>query len=402
MVKTITHKLFDNLYLLRLDDDQIKYFESLWYIPEGITYNAYLLDTGDGAVLFDTWRKNYSELFVEELKKIIDPRDIKYLIVHHMEPDHSGAIKELVELNPEIIVYGHQFTKRLINSFYNVDPKFKSIDDGEVLEFNGYRIKFIHTPWIHWPETMFSYLENYKVLFTCDGFGSYGIFDAIYVDELRENIGEYMWYMKKYLADIVGHYIDWVVKALEKLDSLKLNIELIAPSHGLIWRRPGEAISKYLEWIRGSDGRRIVVIYSSMYGFLEEAVKYVVKVLEEEGVEYRVHGFTATNYSSVSDLLGDLLDSSGIIIATATYESNIFPYMRYIIELIREKIIKKKKILVISNYGWGPVAGHKILESLKNTEHEIVDLIEFNAGQMDKYREKIKEGIIKLIAGLRK
>ncbi|ABN69169.1 beta-lactamase domain protein [Staphylothermus marinus F1] len=401
MPKTYTVEIKPGFYLLRIDDDQIKYFEGLWYIPEGITYNAYLLKTKDGYVLFDAWKHIYGKEFINELKKIVDPKEIKYLIIHHMEPDHSGSIKDLLEINSEILVLGHPLTKGMIESFYNVKPKFKPVKDNEVLEIGEYKLQFIYTPWLHWPETIMTYIEDLHVLLTCDAFGSYNILDKIYDTELSpEEHKEYMFYTRKYIATVIGHYASWIEKALNKLESLGFNIEMIAPAHGIIWKNPDIIMKYYHSWSRGtsvSGKKKIVVVYSSMYGFVDKAVKEAVKVLDEKKAFYKVYRFLDYYRDKYSDLLADLLNSSAIILGTATYEASIFPLMRYILDLIIEKIPKNKKVLVITNYGWGGVAGKKIRELLTNNGFEVVDVVEFRAGQIDKFRDKIVEATNKLL-----
>ena len=288
MVSTRIHRLDGDLYLLRLDDDETEFFEAMWSIPEGITYNAYLLVSSNGAVLLDTWRNKYRELFVEEVKRIVDLRDLKYLVVHHMEPDHSGALAEVVKANPDITVIGHPLANQIIKSFYGVSHKFVVASDGAELELSGYR--FI--PWVHWPETIVSYLVDKKIVFSCDAFGAYSRPSKVYYDELdASKREEYKWYMKKYLANIVGHYMEWVSKALDKLERLGLDIELITPSHGVLWKNPGEVLRLYRGWSKGLSSGKVVIVYSSMYGFVEEAIKEVAKALDKEGISYSIHGF---------------------------------------------------------------------------------------------------------------
>lgn len=404
MPKTLVTEVRPGFYLLRIDDDQIKYFEGLWYIPEGITYNAYLLKTSQGYILFDAWKHVYSKQFIETLRKIVDPKEIKYLVVHHMEPDHSGSIKELLEINPEITVLGHPMVRGMLESFYNVKPRFKPVKDNELLEIGEYKLRFIYTPWLHWPETIMTYIENLHILLSCDAFGSYSITDKIYDTELSpEEHEKYMFYTRKYIATVIGHYAEWVEKALKKIESLNINIEIIAPSHGLLWKNPGTVIKYYHLWSKGtsvSGVKKIVVIYSSMYGFVDKAVAEAIKVLEEKKAFYKVYRFLDSYRDKYSDLLADLLNASAMIIGTATYEASIFPLMRYLLDLIIEKIPKNKKALIITNYGWGGAAGKKIKELLSNSGFEVVDVVEFRAGQIHKYRDKIIEATNKLLEAI--
>ncbi len=404
LVKTHVLKIKDNLYMLRIDDDETRYFEGLWSIPEGITYNAYLLTTGEGDVLFDTWKHKYSELFIEELRKITDVKNIKYLVVHHMEPDHSGALPVMLRSNPEITVLGHALAKGMIESFYNIRPKYRVVKDGEVLGIGDYNIRFIYTPWLHWPETIMSYIENYKILLTCDAFGSYGIFDKIYDEELgSDEFEKYTFYTRKYIATVIGHYADWVSKALGKIEELGIDIEIIAPAHGVLWKKPGNIMRYYHASSKGtsvSGVKKIVVVYTSMYGFVEKAISEAVKVLSRKNTYFKIYKFIDNYRDNISDLLSDLLNASAIIIGTATYEANIYPLMRHILDLIIEKIPRNKKVLIITNYGWGGVAGRKLREILGKNGFEVVDVVEFRAGQIGKYRERITSGVEKLLESI--
>ncbi len=399
MVKIGFNRVFDNLYMLRIFDDEIRFFEALWSIPEGIMYNSYILDTGSDIVLFDTVKNSYRSVYMDYLGKVVDIGRIKYVVIHHMEPDHSGVLYELYRRNPDIVFIGHTMAKAMIKSFYGFSPEnYMAVKDGEELDINGYRIKFIHLPWIHWPETIASYIYEYKLLLSCDAFGSYGLYSNLYVDELDEkDYRKYLWFMRKYLANVVGHYLEWVVKGIEKLGETGLDIRVIGPSHGLLWRNVDKVLGLYMDWSRGLGGEHYVVIYSSMYGFLEKVVKHVVEKLSDLGVEYSVYGFSDREYSSLSDIIGELLTAKGLIIATATYEASVFPYMRYVVETIFEKIPRNKKVLIISNYGWGPVAGRVLEKMFREKGFNVVNVVEFRAGQLDKYIDKINEAVEKLV-----
>ena len=383
--------------LLRLDDDEIRYFESLWLIPEGITYNAYLLPTSEGWVLFDTWKVGYEGEFMEALKGVVDPSKIRYLVIHHMEPDHSGAVRALLEANPGIEVLGHPMTKSMLESFYGIKPGFRAVRDGEELRVGGYTLKFIYAPWLHWPETIFTYVKEARALLTCDAFGAYSIPSSTFDDELgEEELERYRFWTRKYMATVIGHYLPFVGKAIKKIESLGLDIGMILPSHGLIWRRPAEIIKYYERWSAGetvSGVKKVVVVYGSMYGFVEAAVKEAIKVLEEEGVLHVTYRFVDNHRDEMSDLMGDLINASGIILGTATYEAGIHPLMRFVVNLMIEKIPKNKSVLVITNYGWGGVAGKLLKKELEGAGYRIHSVIEFRAGQLEKNREAIREAV---------
>jgi len=390
--------------LLRLDDDEIRYFESLWLIPEGITYNAYLLPTREGWALFDAWKVGYGKEFIEALSSVVEPSKIRYLVIHHMEPDHSGTVKALLEENPGIEVLGHPMTKSMLESFYGLTPKFRVVRDGEELRVGEYTLKFIYAPWLHWPETIFTYVKEARALLTCDAFGAYSIPSKVFDDELgEEELERYRFWTRKYMATVIGHYLPFVGKAIKKVKDLGLDIGMILPSHGLVWRRPSEIIKYYERWSAGesvSGVKKVVVVYGSMYGFVEAAVKEAIKSLQGEGVLHVTYRFVDDHRDEMSDLMGDLINASGIILGTATYEAGIHPLMKFVVDLMIEKIPKNKSVLIITNYGWGGVAGKLLKKTLEGAGYRVHSVIEFRAGHLEKNKEAIREAVKSFIKSL--
>ena len=395
MVNVIVEKITDEIHLLRVDDDQVKHFEALWSIPEGITYNAYLMKVGNTTVLFDGWKKDYQDEFVEALSELVDPRDIDYIVVHHMEPDHSGTLRKILEENGyRATVLGHRLVGKLIKSFYGLDEaKFRAVEDGEEMEIDGKKLKFVHAPWLHWPETIFSYLDG--VLLTCDAFGGYSIPQTIF-DESEEIVSGYLPFVRKYIVNIVGYYKKYIVEDIQKVVNLGITPKIILPSHGLLWKNPQKIINYYLDVANGVPVKgKILVVYSSMYGFVERAANTAIKELENLGYKPKVLKFTDTARDNVSDVLSEAADSEGIIIGTATYERSIFPLMRYIVELLTEKANYDKPVLILSSYGWGGTVAKNLGEMLSGTKLRIVDAIEFRGESGEE--EKIEEGVKNLL-----
>jgi len=380
MVKIHVDKVIDELYVLRIDDSNTKYFETLWYIPEGITYNAYLL-LSDKIVLFDTWKYTYSEEFVENLSKIIDLKDIDFIVLHHMEQDHSGSLPKILELNNyKAMVLAHPLARGMMESFYGIKPKFKPIKDGEVLNVGKYSLKFLHTPWLHWPETMVTYIKELSVLLTCDIFGSFSIPPALYDSEVdKKGMEKYLAYTKKYVITVVGHYKDYIIKNIDKILSQGLDIKIIAPAHGLIWKHSPELImNKYIEWAKGKPAeRKVTIVYDSMYGYVEKAIKLLVDELSKNNIEVKTYAFNEKSRPHVSDILSDIVDSSALVIGVSTYEADVFPEIMNVVNLIAKKASYDKPVAVISVYGWGGVAGKKVSELLIKAKYKIINVLEF-------------------------
>ncbi|RLE42438.1 FprA family A-type flavoprotein [Candidatus Woesearchaeota archaeon] len=395
-MKTHIVKITPQLYLLRLDDDKTRYFEAIWEIPEGITYNSYLLLGQDKNILFDTWKHTYTQQFIETLSQVISPRDIDQIIVHHMEQDHSGALPKILEEagnKPEII--GHPLTNRMIQAFYGIKPKFKDIKDGETIPIGDKTIKIIHTPWLHWPETIMSYIIEDNVLLTCDAFGGYSIPPTIF--DKPSIVEEYLPHVRKYIVTVIGNYLKHIPKAVEKLQSLEIKPKIIAPSHGLIFKNNPETIIKfYLETASGKPEDKTVIIYSTMYGEIGEAINQIIKELENKQKKYAVFRYDDKNQPSIAEALSETINAKTIIIGVATYEADVFPTINYITDLIIKKIPKNKQILIVSSYGWGKTAGRKLSQKLSQAGFKIIDTIEFHGKPKETEVNKIKEVMEKI------
>ncbi len=403
MVRIHVDKIVENVYVLRLDDDQIKYFEALWSIPEGVTYNSYLMIVDDNVILFDTWKHRYSQLFMDTLKEIIDPQDIDYIVVHHMEPDHSGSLPELLRYAKNATVIGHPLTRSMISSFYGVAPKFKHVRDGDEFVFrDNIKLKFIHTPWLHWPETIMTYTSYKGILFSCDAFGGFSIPPSLYDDE-EGLIEKYIRYVRKYFVSIIGKYRKFVIKNIEKINSLSLDIKIIAPAHGIIWKNdPMRIVKLYHSLAQGLQSRgKVVILYSSMYGFVEKAINIVIDELVKNNINPIVFKVTDTFRDDISDILGEIGDSSALVIGTATYESNIFPLMKYYVDLIIEKANRGIPVLVISSYGWGGVAGKLLGKELASKGANVVRVVEFKGLIDTETIQKLRNAVNELISTMK-
>jgi len=308
------------LYLLRVDDDQIRYFEATWEIPEGITYNAYLLKLNDAVVLFDAWKKDYAEEFIKALSKLVDPKEITHIIVHHTEPDHSGSLPKVLELNGyKAQVIGTSFAKRLLEAFYG--PKavenFHAVKDGEEMKICGKTFRFITVPWLHWPDAMITYIVENGLMFSCDAGGGYSIPETI-DDSNEEIVQKYLPYVTKYIVTVIGHYHKYIVQNIEKIKKLGIleETKMILPGHGLIWRKNPKRIFEYYEAVGAGIPKKgkILVIYDSMYGFVERAVGIALDELKKHDYNPVVYKFTDKEAPAVSDILGEIPDSEALII----------------------------------------------------------------------------------------
>jgi flavorubredoxin len=372
-------KINDSLFCLHADINTTDLFEGIWPIPQGVSLNSYLVK-GEKIALIDLIRDwdGASGQITEELASIgIDFSAVDYLILNHLEPDHTGWLREFREKSPGSEIIATAKGINLVKSFYKIDTGLRAVKTGDTLDLgDGTVLSFFEAPNLHWPETMVTWEARSGTLFPCDAFGSFGAlgtFDPaggnrVFDDEFSET--EHAFFEKetlRYYANIISSFSPFVERAMGTLASL--DIKCIAPSHGLVWRRdPQKIIDRYLKYAayaKGPAEKEITVIWGSMYGNTKAGVDAVVRGIKKEGVPYSIHRVPDEN---VSYVLADAYKSAGLVIAMPTYEYAIFPPMAYVLDIFRRKHITGKTVLRIGSWGW--VGGAKkeyeeILERLK-------------------------------------
>ncbi|MET1101060.1 MAG: FprA family A-type flavoprotein [Pyrodictiaceae archaeon] len=367
-----------DVYILRANDRQIKFFEALWEIPEGITYNSYIVISPEKTILLDTTKSSFAECYLEALREVTDPQDIDLIVVHHSEPDHTGALPLVLQEAGNAIVYSHPIARTIIEKTYFVKlSNYKVLREGLSIRLDdSSSLSFIATPWLHWPDTFMSILEPQGILFSGDVFGAYSIPGTVIDYGIK--FGEYSWFMKKYFATVIGGYRDWVAKAINKLSSYRDKVKTLAPLHGLVIKQHvKEALSLYkLLGERGTKPCKATIVYVSMYGSVEEAIGRIKEELESRGYEVRTYGFNDRERPLLSDILGDAIDSSILVIGAATYEASIAPLAEHVVNTICSKASSGQKAIVVSSYGWGGIAGRKLSSILGSCGISVEAVIE--------------------------
>jgi len=389
-------ELTKDVYLLRLNDTEVKYFESNWYIPEGITYNAYLIKTNEGSILFDLWKAKYANALMDAINKITEPSRIRYVVINHAEPDHTGSITRFSEENPEAIFVGIPIAESILKAKYNFKNKFKPVRNEEELSIGDAKIRFYYTPWVHWPETMMSYYLNEEILFTCDAFGSYSIQKSIFDENISD---EYMYYAKKYLVTVIGTYRENLIKGIDKIEASKITPKIIAPSHGLIWKNnPTNIIRAYRDWAEGKPSdKTLVVVYASMYGSIAEAVENVVRPLRGDN-KVKVFSFTDEHRDNIEDILTEINSAKAVLIASPTYETGAHPSINYLLEILATKIKGvKKPAVILTSYAWGSTADKKNLKLLQDAGFEVIDQATFKEKMTEAETNRIVESLKKAL-----
>jgi flavorubredoxin len=350
------HSISESVYCVHANIKTSELFEGIWPIREGVSLNTFAV-RGEKIALIDLVRD-----WVDAPKQISDTlaaiginfSSVDYLILNHLEPDHTGYLKEFRKLNPRVEIISTAKGINLVKSFYGIEEGVRSIKDGDTLDLgNGQTLSFFETPNVHWPETMVTWDPQSGTLFTCDAFGSFGFLgDRIFDDEFTDE--EHILFEKeslRYYANIVSSFSLFVEKAVQKVESFE--IKCVAPSHGIVWRRePQKIIDRYMRYASYSKGpaeKEIAIVWGSMYGNTKAGLDAVIRGIEAEGIPYSIHRVPDED---VSYVLQDAYKSSALVIAMPTYEYAMFPPMAYVIDLLRRKHIFGKTVLRIGSFGW--------------------------------------------------
>ncbi|MEO0293013.1 MAG: FprA family A-type flavoprotein [candidate division WOR-3 bacterium] len=376
------------IYWIGVEDRTTDLFEGLWPIKrEGVSYNSYLIKD-DKKVIIDLTKSLKEEEFFSNIERIVDLREIDYIVINHLEPDHTGSINLLRRISPKSVILGSEKTKEMLKDFYGIMDKVELVKEGDEIPLGGKTLKFFSTPMIHWPETIMTYEISTKILFSCDAFGSYGTLNGSIFDDECEDLSFYKEEAIRYYANIVAKFSKMVLKAIEKLKGIP--IEIIAPSHGRIWRKnPEEIVNLYKELAEFSESGGkpgITLIYGSMYGNTEIMMNGVAQGIIESGVPCKIFDVSHTHPSYI---LPYLWTQKGVMIGTPTYEGGLFPPMINILKLASLKNIKNKKVGMFGSYGWSGGALKELERIIEPLNWQIIDFLEFRGKPKEK---ELKEG----------
>ncbi|MDR1499807.1 MAG: FprA family A-type flavoprotein [Tannerellaceae bacterium] len=344
-------KITDDLFYAGVNDRQKALFENLWPLPGGVSYNSYLL-TDEKTVLIDTVDVCYSDVFLKKIAGILDGRPLDYLIVDHMEPDHSGSIRLLRQEYPGVVIVGNSKTFDMLSGYHGITTGLMEVKEGGTLSIGSRELHFFMAPMVHWPEVMFTYDPKGKTLFSADAFGTYGTLDGGIVDT-DINIAPFLDDMVRYYANIVGKYGAPVRKALAKLSLL--DIHSICPTHGPIWRgHIAEAMGVYDRLSRYEGARGVTLVYGSMYGNTEQMAEAVASSLSENGIrDIAMHNVSRTHASYI---LGDIFRYKGLIIGSPTYSNRLFPEIESLLGKIETREVKDRLFACFGSYTWAGAA----------------------------------------------
>lgn len=360
-------RIADGLMYLGANDRRIALFESAFPVPRGVSYNSYLL-TDEKTVLFDTVDNSVGDRFFENLAYALDGRALDYIVVHHMEPDHSATFARLVEKYPSVTVVTNQKVAQMLNNYFGFAGKTLLVKEGDVLSVGRRTLQFVFAPMVHWPEVMFTYVPEEKLLFSADAFGTFGALPgSIFADEVAFE-RDFLDDARRYYFNIVGKYGVQVQNVLKK--AAKLEIGTICPLHGPVWRKAdGIAwyLQKYLIWSAyEAEEKCAAVFYASVYGHTQNAAEIVAAAAAAEGVSVKTFDVSVTD---VSELLAEAFRCSHAVFAAPTYNNGVFVNMENFLADLKAHNYQNRTYALVENGSWAPQAGAlmgETLASLKN------------------------------------
>ncbi len=359
--------LTEDIYFLGVNDRRLNLFENYWPLPKGVSYNSYLI-VDEKVCLIDTVERKFTDEYFSRIDDILSDRQVDYLVVNHVEPDHSGSIKALVDKYPGIAVVGNKKTFPMLENFYGAFNNIITVDDGDKLDLGSHELNFYTIPMVHWPESMVTYDSSTGILFSNDAFGSFGTLDGgVFDDEI--NLTFYEEEIMRYFTNIVGKYCPHTQRALKKLDGIE--IKQIAPSHGIIWRKDlNYILERYQKWSSYQSDEGVVVVFGSMYGNTEKMADAIARELSVNGIKnIIIHDASKTH---VSYMINDIFKYKCLIIGSCAYNNELFPAIESLVTEIEHKGIKDRYLGVFGSFSWNGGGVKNLLKFAENIGWEMV------------------------------
>lgn len=376
-------KLKEDIYFVGALDRDRRLFDELIPLPDGTSYNAYLIKGSEKTALIDSVDPPMYSTLTDNLEEL-NTGKIDYIISHHAEQDHSGSLPKLIKKYPESKIITNQKCKSMLMDLLPVpDKRFMVVGDDDAVSLGNKTLQFILTPWVHWPETMSTYLKEDKILFSCDFFGSHYATDELFVKDVKKIYNA----AKRYYAEIMMPFRTSIIKNLEKIESL--DIDIIAPSHGPVYNNIDFIINAYREWVSDRVKNEVVIPYVSMHGSTEKMVEYLKQSLSGKGVTVKVFHLTGTD---IGELAMALVDAATVVIGAPTILAGPHPNIVYAAYLVRVLRPKLKYISVIGSYGWGGKTVEMLADMVSTLKAEIIEPVVIKGYP--------KDGDFKLLDGL--
>jgi len=379
-------EIVNDVYYVGVNDRTKHLFENLWPLPHGISYNAYIIDDEKRA-LIDTVDVCYSDLFFQKVTAVLGDKPIDYLIINHMEPDHSGSIGLLISRYPDIQIVGNKHTVKMLKGYYGITRNVILIEDMHTLNLGRNNLQFYLTPMIHWPETMMTYLQEKKMLFSGDAFGAFGTLDGAVLDS-QLTPERYRSEMIRYYSNIVGKFGSPVQTALKKL--AEVPIEAICSTHGPVWtvkENIAEVVSLYDRLSRYEAENGLVIAYGSMYGHTEQLAELIAAEAAANGIRKIV--LHNVSKSHASDIIRDVFTYKGLIVGSPTYNNKLYPGVESLISALENRSLKNRFFGYFGSFTWADASAKQLAAFVEESEVELVsDPVVMKQAMMDEVEEK--------------
>ncbi|MEM1543856.1 MAG: FprA family A-type flavoprotein [Candidatus Bathyarchaeia archaeon] len=356
----------DGVYWVGAIDWDRRLFDELIPLPDGTSYNAYLIVSGDRAALIDTVDPSMTNILLRNLREL-DVKRVDYVIINHAEQDHSGALPAILNLYSDAKVITTSRCKEMLTDLLLIpEDRIWTVKDGETISLGDKTLEFIHFPWVHWPETMLTYLREDAILFTCDLFGSHLATSDLYAtDEMKVYEAA-----KRYYAEIMMPFRTVIQRNMEKIRGLR--VDLIAPSHGPVYHKPKFIFEAYQDWVYNPPKNLVILPYISMHGSTKAMVDHLVSALIKRGVGVQQFNLSRAD---IGKLAAALVDAATVVIASPTVLGGLHPKIVYAVHLISALRPKVMFAALIGSYGWGTTVAQQITQMLSPLKIEILEPI---------------------------
>lgn len=363
-------EILPHIFWVGGNDRRLERFENMFPLPNGVAYNSYLI-MDEKTALLDTVDSAISALYLENITHVLNGRNLDYLVVNHMEPDHCANIEELLRRYPAMKIVGNKKTFQFMEQFYTFEKRenYYEVKEGSQLSLGGHTLQFFMAPMVHWPEVMFTYEQTQKILFSADAFGSFGAFSGNLFSDQVDFESVYLAEARRYYANIVGKYGIQVQAALKKFSSTELR--MICPLHGPIWRKDlSYILDKYDHWSKYEPEQKgVVLLYASMYGNTENVVQRLAGKLAEKGVQdMRMYDVSKTHPSY---MIADAWKYSHLVLASPTYNMGLYFMMDALLREMAGLQLQNRKVALIGNYTWACMSikvMRELVEGMKKME----------------------------------
>lgn len=357
-------KIKEGIHSVGAVDWDSRIFDNLIPLPDGTSYNAFLVQGSEKTALIDTVDPTMSDVILKRLNQV-NCKHIDFIVINHTEQDHSGSLPQIMEKYPEAQVVGTSKCKTMLMDLTLMpEDRFLTVEDGETISLGNRTLEFIHAPWVHWPETMLTYLREDEILFSCDLFGSHLATTDMYVTDE----GQVYEAAKRYYAEIMMPFRSILKKHLEKLQKYKISI--IAPSHGPMYNRPEFILDAYQDWVFSKPKNIVVLPYITMHGTTRDMVKHLVDALVDKGITVKQFDLADID---IGKLAIALVDAATIVIGSPTVLTGAHPNVvsaAYLANALRPKV---EFLSIIGSYGWGGKMVEQLAQMIPNLKVEIID-----------------------------